>query len=115
MLKWRRITGLILCLLLVISLAACGGDETGENGTSSGGTQKIVFCTYGDDSELAVYKAMVDQFNETYGKEHNIYVEHTPIAITGYTSYITSMSTAQESYDVFLVIEDNFKRWVWRI
>ncbi len=110
--KCRRITGVILCLLLVLSLAACGGEEADGSKTGGGEQTKVVFCTYGDDSELGVYKAMVDEFNETYGREHNIYVEHTPIAITGYTSYITSMSTAQESYDVFLVIEDNFKRWV---
>ena len=110
--KCRKITGVILCLLLVLSLAACGGDGADGSGAGGGEQAKVVFCTYGDDSELGVYKAMVDEFNETYGKEHNIYVEHTPIAITGYTSYITSMSTAQESYDVFLVIEDNFKRWV---
>lgn len=97
----------MLSALMALPLAACGGD-----GVKSGGKTHVVFCTYGDDSELGVYKAMVDEFNATYGDEHEIYVDHTPVAVTGYTSYITSMSTADESYDVFLVIEDNFKKWV---
>ncbi len=107
MLKRKRIVAFVLLVLLVIPLAACGGGET----TGKGKTH-IVFCTYGDESELGVYKAMVDAFNTGYGDKHGIYVDHTPVAITGYDSYITSMSTAAESYDVFLVIEDKFKKWV---
>lgn len=105
--KCKKAVLLILSALLALPLVACGGDEV-----KSGGKTHVVFCTYGDDSELSVYKAMVDEFNATYGEEHKIYVDHTPVAVTGYTSYITSMSTADESYDVFLVIEDNFKKWV---
>ena len=105
--KCKKAVLLILSALLVLPLMACGGNEV-----KSGGKTHVVFCTYGDDSELSVYKAMVDEFNATYGDKHKIYVDHTPVAVTGYTSYITSMSTADESYDVFLVIEDNFKKWV---
>ena len=105
--KCKKAVLLMLSALLALPLVACGGDEV-----KSGGKTHVVFCTYGDDSELSVYKAMVDEFNATYGEEHKIYVDHTPVAVTGYTSYITSMSTADESYDVFLVIEDNFKKWV---
>lgn len=57
--KCRRITGVILCLLLVLSLAACGGEEADGSKTGGGEQTKVVFCTYGDDSELGVYKAMV--------------------------------------------------------
>lgn len=105
--KCKKAVIFMLSALMALPLAACGGD-----GVKSGGKTHVVFCTYGDDSELGVYKAMVDEFNATYGDEHGIYVDHTPVAVTGYTSYITSMSTADESYDVFLVIEDNFKKWV---
>lgn len=102
--KCKKILLVILSALIAFSFGACGGG-------SADGKTHIVFCTYGDSSELAVYKEMVDAFNETYGAENNIFVDNTPIAITGYQSYITSMSTARESYDVFLVIEDRFKAW----
>lgn len=99
--KWKKTMSLALAATCALSLCACGGKSSGN----------IVFCTYGDNSELAIYAAMVDEFNKTYGAEHNIKVEHTPIAVTGYNSYITSMYTASNSFDVFLVIEDRFKAW----
>lgn len=105
--KCKKTVLVVLSFLLAFTLVGCSG-----GGLSSGDKTHVVFCTYGDESELSVYKAMVDEFNATYGEEHDIYVDHTPVAITGYNSYITSMSTADESYDVFLVIEDVFKKWV---
>ena len=83
--------------------APCGGKSS----------DNIVFCTYGDKSELAIYTAMVDEFNKTYGAQHNIKVEHTPISpVTDtYNNYIQNTYTARNGFDVFLVIEDRFKAW----
>ena len=56
---------------------------------------------------------MVDEFNKTYGAQHNIKVEHTPISpVTDtYNNYIQNTYTARNGFDVFLVIEDRFKAW----
>lgn len=101
--KFKKLAAIGLAALMPLSLAACGG--------SSDGKTHVVFCSYGDNSELEMYKKMVDVFNDTYGEEHGIFVENSPIAVTGYESYITSMSTARKSYDVFFVDEGNFKKW----
>lgn len=105
MAKWKSVIAGILAALTLFAFGGCGG--LGGND----GKDHIVFCTYGDSSELEIYTAMVDEFNRTYGAEHKIEVHHTPKPVTGYNSYITSMSTAKDSYDVFLVIEDRFKAW----
>lgn len=100
--KCKKALLVLMAAVFAFSIAGC---------TRNRDKNTIVFCTYGTDSELAVYVAMVNEFNATYGKEHGITVKHTPIAYASYPSYIASMGTASDSYDVFLVIEDNFKRW----
>lgn len=105
MTKFKRIAATSVAVLAAMSataLTACSKPRDGSH---------IVFCSYGDESELAIYTEMVDEFNKTYGAEHNIKVDHTPIGITGYNNYIQSMSTARNSYDVCVVIEDRFKAW----
>lgn len=106
MLKGKKITAFFLAILSTLMFGACWGGSG-----SNDGKDHIVFCTYGNDSELNIYTVMIDEFNNTYGKEHNIEVEHTPKPYTGYSSYVTSMSTARNSYDVCLVTEDTFKKY----
>ncbi len=103
--KLKKVAATFVAVLAAMSataLTACSNSRDGSH---------IVFCSYGDESELAIYTEMVDEFNKTYGAEHNIKVDHTPIGITGYNNYIQSMSTARNSYDVCVVIEDRFKAW----
>ncbi len=105
MTKFKKVAATSVAVLAAMSataLTACSNSRDGSH---------IVFCSYGDESELAIYTEMVDEFNKTYGAEHNIKVDHTPIGITGYNNYIQSMSTARNSYDVCVVIEDRFKAW----
>ena len=105
MTKFKKVVAIFVAVLAAMSttvLTACSNSRDGSH---------IVFCSYGDESELAIYTEMVNEFNRTYGAEHNIKVDHTPIGITGYNNYIQSMSTARNSYDVCVVIEDRFKAW----
>ena len=105
MTKLKKVVAIFVAVLAAMSttvLTACSNSRDGSH---------IVFCSYGDESELAIYTEMVDEFNKTYGAEHNIKVDHTTIGITGYNNYIQSMSTARNSYDVCVVIEDRFKAW----
>lgn len=105
MTKLKKVVAIFVAVLAAMSttvLTACSNSRDGSH---------VVFCSYGDESELAIYTEMVDEFNKTYGAEHNIKVDHTPIGITGYNNYIQSMSTARNSYDVCVVIEDRFKAW----
>lgn len=105
MAKWKKIASLALAASCALSLCACGG--------ASDGKTHVVFCTHGDSSELAIFKTMVDEFNRTYGDEHNIFVDNTPIAETGYDPYITNNSMSNsDTYDVFIVSDDHFKKWV---
>ena len=99
-----------LCVLLSLVLGAsllcaCGGN-TGS------GTDTVKFWVYGDESELEIYTLMTEEFNKTYGKENDITVDISTKPPGNYESLIQTVSTSKSGPDVFLVIEDNFKKWI---
>lgn len=99
-----------LCILLSLVLGAsllcaCGGN-TGS------GTGTVKFWVYGDESELEIYTLMTEEFNKTYGKENDITVDISTKPPGNYESLIQTVSTSKSGPDVFLVIEDNFKKWI---
>lgn len=89
-------------ILFSVTLFGCGG----------GGNSNVKFWVYGDESELEVYTIMTEEFNETYGKENGIKVDISTKPPGNYESLIQTVSTSKSGPDVFLCIEDNFKKWV---
>ena len=99
-----------LCVLLSLVLGAsllcaCGGNTGSGPGT-------VKFWVYGDESELEIYTLMTEEFNKTYGKENDITVDISTKPPGNYESLIQTVSTSKSGPDVFLVIEDNFKKWI---
>lgn len=89
-------------ILFSVTLFGCGGV----------GNSNVKFWVYGDESELEVYTIMTEEFNETYGKENGIKVDISTKPPGNYESLIQTVSTSRSGPDVFLCIEDNFKKWV---
>lgn len=89
-------------ILFSVTLFGCGG----------GGNSNVKFWVYGDESELEIYTIMTDEFNETYGKENGIKVDISTKPPGNYESLIQTVSTSKSGPDVFLCVEDNFKKWV---
>ncbi len=83
-------------------LSACGG-KTGD-------PNEIDFWFYGSDTEVKMYKAMADKFNETYGASHGYTVTSTSKPIDSYWSAIRTAASTRSGPDVFLEIDDNFKK-----
>ncbi len=97
---------LSLCMALVMSsavlLGGCGGSSN-----------KLQFWVYGDEDELSVFTLMTEEFNKTYGKEHNIEVEISAKPTGGnYTNLIQTTASSSSGADIFFVIENDFKKWV---
>ena len=102
----KKFLSVLLSLVLGASLlCACGGN-TGS------GTGTVKFWVYGDESELEIYTLMTEEFNKTYGKENDITVDISTKPPGNYESLIQTVSTSKSGPDVFLVIEDNFKKWI---
>lgn len=89
-------------ILFSVTLFGCGGV----------GNSNVKFWVYGDESELEVYTIMTEEFNETYGKENGIKVDISTKPPGNYESLIQTVSTSKSGPDVFLCVEDNFKKWV---
>lgn len=89
-------------ILFSVTLFGCGG----------AGNSNVKFWVYGDESELEIYTIMTEEFNETYGKENGIKVDISTKPPGNYESLIQTVSTSKSGPDVFLCIEDNFKKWV---
>lgn len=93
---------IIAAVLFSVPLFGCGG----------GSNSNVKFWVYGDESELEIYTIMTDEFNETYGKENGIKVDISTKPPGNYESLIQTVSTSKSGPDVFLCVEDNFKKWV---
>lgn len=93
---------IIAAVLFSVPLFGCGG----------GSNSNVKFWVYGDESELEIYTIMTEEFNETYGKENGIKVDISTKPPGNYESLIQTVSTSKSGPDVFLCIEDNFKKWV---
>lgn len=98
--------------LVIVTVLSCGIlSSCGPGGSLSGNTE-LSFWVYGDKEELALYKAMTDEFNNTYGKEHKIHVNISQKPVGGYTDQVKLYATSNSGPDVFFVYEDVFKSWV---
>ena len=98
----KKILAAILAVSLCLSVfAGCGG-RFDEN--------EIEFVVHGSDYEVSTYTAMVDAFNDTYGKEHGIKAYITRKNSGGYNTYIQTTASTKSGPDVYLIVEDNFKR-----
>ena len=93
----------MLCASSVLGVTACKG---------SGATEDLRFWFYGDAEEIEVYTAMTEEFNRTYGKEHGINVVPSMKPPAGYDATIQTTVFSNSCPDVFLGVDDIFKRWV---
>lgn len=74
---------------------------------------ELLFWVYGSESELSTFTKMTNQFNQTYGKEHDITVKISSYPADGsYTSVIKASATTTSGPDVFLLVDDTFKTYV---
>lgn len=103
----RKVTIIALLLICILSstLVGCGGSGSG------GASTTIKFYAFGDTGELRAYKAMVEDFNKTVGKEEGITVAYSPFPESSYTQKITNVAYSKNGPDVFMVPEKQFKKW----
>ena len=102
-----------LCVGSLSGLTGCGGDsgETGGDGGSGGdgGVQEIRFMAYGDKTAQDMYEALVEEYNETQGKEDGITVMGTVKTEGDYTSMLQITLTGETAPDVFISTDSHFK------
>jgi hypothetical protein len=81
--------------------------------TQTDDANTIRFYVYGSIEQVSMYTRLVDHFNETYGKEHGIYVGLSAYDSAGYTSKIQSTANSKNSGpDVFIVQDAEYKTYI---
>lgn len=99
--KGKKTMAMAMCAAMAVSsFAGCFG----------GSSSTVQFWVYGSTQEVATYTEMTEVFNDTYGKEHGIKVEISSKPASAYNTTVKATAGTRSGPDVFLIIEDNFKR-----
>ncbi len=105
--KIKKIVSIVLCAVMVLSGCLLGGC------TNASDSDTIRFYVFGSIEQVNMYSALVDRFNETYGKEHDLYVALSAYDSTGYASKIQStVNSTTSGPDVFLVQDTDYKTYI---
>lgn len=80
--KLKKVTALALATVMVLGVAACGGNEKKENSKSEDGVVELKFPTYlaGENVGATFFLPQVERFNEKYEGKYKITVEEVPQA-----------------------------------
>lgn len=125
----KKIASIVLCIVMilcVLGLSACSGkndnskkdseqtaNDSGkktESNESKGDSAKtdsdkihLTFMGWGNDAEVATFKAMIAQFEERYP---NVEVEHIVVPASDYMVKLQAMISSQTQPDVFYINPD---------
>ena len=97
-----RITTTICFIFLVLVISACGGGE------SSGKT--ISFYTWGNETEISIFKELVAEFNNT--NQDGITVKMTPVPSEDYETKIDNVLRGRNVPDVIVAGDGEIKPWI---
>ena len=109
--KLIRWIALLLAMVLMLGLTACGGSDAPTGGKPVNDTVTLQFWGWGDDVEATVFQEITDRFNETVGKEKNITVKYVQKASSSYSSDTALALSGNNTPDI-VYVEDKFvKSW----
>jgi len=101
----KKIAIIAVLILSILFLYACGDDDS----IAKGKTQ-INFWGWGDQSEVAVFRQLVDYYNAT--NTDNIYVNYTQKPASGYETSMEQILSGSRGPDIFYVGDGSLKKWV---
>lgn len=105
-----RIVSACLCGAMAVSmslgLSGCG------NGDSSSGDTVIQYWVSGSSAQLDMFTRCTEEFNDTYGKEHGIYVQISQKPLASYQDTIKISANSTTGPDVYHISDSEFKAWI---
>ena len=105
--RMKKAAALLLAVMLVMGLAACGGSTSNTPQEAEGRTVIHYGASYVTAQLQAAYQELVNTYNETQGVTDNVYVQlhENSSAISGLDSGLR----ANYQYDVLQLMDDEFK------
>ncbi len=98
----KRILTMLLAVIMLLSLCACGGGE-------SAGKKTVTFMYGGSIEVSAMFKKLIDEFNETQGNELGIYIKGVPKS-NGLDSVLAQQLPSASGPDVVVLQDEFFKK-----
>lgn len=108
--KTKKILLFFLTLIVSLTAVGCGGKEKQTDlvdGVKPDKPIVVEFWMYGDDTELAVYKQLVEEFNKA--NEGYVIVKFVQKAGTSYSNALKTVLRGNSGPDIFYVEETGFK------
>lgn len=103
---FKKVLSLALAALLILSLAACGGNEGGNTGS----TVTVDFMYGGDSALTEMYGLIIQQFNETVGKEKGVRIKGIPKS-SSINTVLSQQLPNDSGPDVVALADDYFKKY----
>lgn len=94
-----------IAALMTVGFTACGG-----GGKDDGKTARLDFLYTGPNDVMAVYKELIDIYNNGQGKEDKLQVKGMPVAGSGIDSKLNSVLPVSSGPDVIINSDDYFKK-----
>ncbi len=91
-----------LIIIIIMVLTGCSNKDDAKT---------LYFWGWGDQDEIPIFQEIVNNFNNTIGKEEGMVVEYRPVSTEGYTTLIEQTLSGRRGPDVFFVEDKYFKKW----
>lgn len=95
----------VSALLAASVMVGCAG------GGDAGGRARVSFLYTGDGAMGEQFALLIDAYNEGQGKEDNIQIRSAKVADDGYDTKMNTSVYDSNSYDVFCVRDEYFKKY----
>jgi len=99
--KLKKMLALLLCLLMVVGMVACGNKDDESKG-KDGGKVTVTYSFWGTPDEAATVQKVADKFN---GEQDRIQVEVLAIPADTYIETLNTRATANELPDCGIMSE----------
>ncbi|HBF86867.1 MAG TPA: hypothetical protein DDW54_04215, partial [Clostridiales bacterium] len=97
----KAASALLACLIGTAAFTSCGSDST-----------SVKFWIYGSSDQLDMYTRLAEEFNRTYGAEHNINVITSQKPNGSYTQTVQVTAGSDNGPDVFVIYDNDMKSWI---
>ena len=106
--KNKRILALLLAAAMTAGLAACGGKESGSEGSGEGGYDQVTYAyaTFNNIPAEEDLDTVEEAINEITREKINVEVTLMPIAIADYPNKVSLALQGGEKIDVYQSLGD---------
>ena len=98
----KSITSIFCIFCLALVLISCGEEDKGG--------KTISFYTWGNETEISIFRTLVDEFNKT--NEDGIIVKMTPVPSEDYETKIDNVLRGRNVPDVIVAGDGEIKPWI---